>query len=91
MHGTLKVVEHLIKECKVNIETIKTDSWTALHLASRNGHLDVVKCLVKVGSAKTGVMTKTGWSVLHLASRYGHLKVVQYLIDECAMHYIFRP
>jgi ankyrin repeat protein len=60
MHGKLKVVQHLIKEFKVNVETSKMDSWTALHLASSNNQLYIVHYLVEEGRANDDAVTKNG-------------------------------
>jgi ankyrin repeat protein len=57
-----------------------TEDWTALHLASANGHLNVVKVVVDIGKADANAITWDGWTSLHLASRYGHLEIVEYFI-----------
>jgi ankyrin repeat protein len=67
------------------VQVTKLDLWTALHLASRNGHLSVVQSLVEDGSANKDAVTKNSWTALHLASRFGHLKIVQYLVGRCGM------
>jgi ankyrin repeat protein len=55
---------------------------TALHAASRNGHLETVKFLVQQGNANVEATMCSGSTPLHLASRNGHLRIVQFLVEQ---------
>lgn len=37
------------------LNMVKEDGFSALHLASLNGHHNVVQCLIEVGTVYTGV------------------------------------
>jgi ankyrin repeat protein len=60
MRGKSDVVIYFMKECRVNVDATQTDRWTALHLASRNGHLSIVQCLLEEGNADRNVATQSG-------------------------------
>ncbi|KAJ9438289.1 hypothetical protein DIPPA_19808, partial [Diplonema papillatum] len=53
--------------------------WTALHIASGDGHSKVVKELIAAG-AKVDVLDKCGSTALHIASFNGHSEVVKEMI-----------
>jgi ankyrin repeat protein len=75
-----------LKECcrrNVNVNAQGSDKWTALHWASRNGHLPVVRFLVHGGQANVELKTSRGWTALHWASTTGQLAVVRILVLEC--------
>lgn len=68
----------------------KQDSsgYTALHYASRNGHLSVVDRLLSYG-ASVNVQTRSGKSTpLHRAAYCGHLNIVKKLVDAGADPYL---
>ncbi|XP_071085202.1 ankyrin repeat domain-containing protein 39-like [Haliotis cracherodii] len=83
LNGDLtEVKRHLLKD----IDADKTDKsgYTALHYASRNGHLDVVRTLVDAG-AHVDVATKSGHATpLHRAAYMGHTDIVKFLLSRGA-------
>ena len=46
---TLEIAKYLIQHQHAKVDHAKKDSWTALHVASRNNQLDVVQLLLEVG------------------------------------------
>ena len=66
-----------------NINNQEKDGWTALMLASRNGHFQVVELLLKE-HADINTQKEDGWTALMLASRYGHFQVVELLLKKHA-------
>ena len=81
LYGHMEIATYLIQHQHAKVDHPKKDSWTALHVASRNNQLDVVQLLVEVGQAEVDKETSNGWTALQLASRFGHLEVVQYLLQ----------
>eukprot|EP01119_Soliformovum_irregulare_P007355 TRINITY_DN19762_c0_g1_i1.p1 TRINITY_DN19762_c0_g1~~TRINITY_DN19762_c0_g1_i1.p1 ORF type:complete len:258 (-),score=38.51 TRINITY_DN19762_c0_g1_i1:210-983(-) len=56
---------------------------TALHYASRSGHLNVVKVLLDHG-AKINAVEAENWTPLYYAVNCGHKEIVQFLLDSGA-------
>jgi ankyrin repeat protein len=56
------------------------DGWTALHCASRYGHLPVVKELIEQMDANVLLTLPDGMNAFHLAACGGHLNIVKYLV-----------
>ena len=56
---------------------------TALHKATKNGHLDMVKLLVQMGAQMEEKDDKK-WTPLQFAARKGKIDVVKYLIEKGA-------
>jgi serine/threonine-protein phosphatase 6 regulatory ankyrin repeat subunit B len=77
--GYLEIVKLLLnKKANVNF-AISTNLFTALHLATLNGHNNVVEELLANG-ADVKAKTINNFTALHLASQYGHLEIVRTLI-----------
>ena len=70
-----------------NEEYFGITAFTALMLASREGHLDVVKFLVDKGADINAVTTtedEEAVTALMLASRRGHFDIVKFLVESGA-------
>lgn len=68
--------------CTADIDD--SQSVTALHLATRNGHTDVVRLLVAAGADVEAPMTARGVggiTALHLAVESGQLEVIDVLLE----------
>ncbi|KAL7461387.1 hypothetical protein ACHAXS_003047, partial [Conticribra weissflogii] len=81
--GDKKLVQKLLKEEKVDVNSRDWDDLTALIPAASAGHLDVVKLLLKEG-ADVNARDKDGITALMEASIMGHVKVVELLLKEGA-------
>ena len=69
----------------VNAKTL--DDWTALHLASNEGHTQILELLIKNDANKEAI-TKMGRKALHIATIKGNYDVVKILIDAgCDLDY----
>lgn len=78
--GHLAVVKLLIShDCLLNCQTTE-NSYTALHMASHEGHADVVAYLL-AKKASLSLVTKKGFMAFHLAAQNGHCTVLQLLIQ----------
>jgi ankyrin repeat protein len=79
--GDLLKVKHLITE-GADVNAKRNDGWTALILASRNGHKEVAQLLLAKG-ADVNLKTNNGVTALMYAS-IGHKEIVQALLDKGA-------
>eukprot|EP00656_Telonema_subtile_P048235 TRINITY_DN5689_c0_g1_i1.p1 TRINITY_DN5689_c0_g1~~TRINITY_DN5689_c0_g1_i1.p1 ORF type:complete len:385 (-),score=101.28 TRINITY_DN5689_c0_g1_i1:90-1244(-) len=82
-NGDAAVVERLL-DLNASPLFISTNSASALHLASQDGHTEVIRCLAKAGGS-TNVPDGDGDRPLHLAAcgsdQRGHLTTVQALLE----------
>lgn len=62
------------------IAGVQGNTFTALHLASLNGHVETCKLLLEEGGANPNLATDFGGSALHFAARNGHEQVCALLI-----------
>ncbi|XP_055931076.1 uncharacterized protein LOC129961598 [Argiope bruennichi] len=80
-NGTLNIVEYVLKEKIIYVDSQDIDGKTPLHLASENGHIDVVQYLLE-HEAKTTLRTINGLTPLHLAVLENHYDVVLTLLEK---------
>ena len=57
---------------------------SALHFATKNGHLDVVQFLVAKGAEINGVTKEQNWTPLHQAAHDGSEKILKFLLQNNA-------
>mmetsp|Transcript_17702 Transcript_17702/g.42709 ORF Transcript_17702/g.42709 Transcript_17702/m.42709 type:complete len:392 (+) Transcript_17702:282-1457(+) len=62
-----------------DINSVNEDGFTALMLASRNGHLEAVEALLEVPKIDTNKKNSYGSNAMHYAAMYAHREVVQAL------------
>mmetsp|Transcript_20032 Transcript_20032/g.49828 ORF Transcript_20032/g.49828 Transcript_20032/m.49828 type:complete len:171 (-) Transcript_20032:1901-2413(-) len=55
-------------------------NWTALHLATRNGHLEAMRILLDEGAELAVQDAKHGWTALHLAVIAGQVEAAKMLV-----------
>jgi ankyrin repeat protein len=79
-HG---IAEHLVPKYPQYANAIGGEAGTALHSASREGHIAVVRSLLKCG-VDVDALGRWNQSPLQLASLGGCLDVLQYLLDHGA-------
>ncbi|KAI1180646.1 hypothetical protein F4777DRAFT_528793 [Nemania sp. FL0916] len=78
--GKTSIVEYLLEQnANVNSRDPKYGE-TALHLASRNGHIEVVDLLLSRHAA-VNLEGRNGLSPLHLAARYARTDIAASLLD----------
>ncbi|KAJ7496262.1 hypothetical protein B0H11DRAFT_858116 [Mycena galericulata] len=76
-------VRTLLIEHNASVDLACKDGWTALHIASENGHLEIARLLIE-HNASVDLACKDGWTALHLASENGHLEIARLLIEHTA-------
>ncbi len=79
--GCDEIVEMLLKKGVENINHQDVFGLTALHFASRKGHLNIVKMLIAAGADVT-IKENYGFTPLHEATENGHLDVLKFLIKK---------
>ena len=80
--GNLAIIVDCIAH-GINKEAKDGCGRTALHRASKFGHLEVVQYLIEACRVDKEAKDNFGSTALHYASYNGHLEVVQYLIETC--------
>jgi ankyrin repeat protein len=79
-----KIVNFLLDNgSKINAQDI--DGFTALHSATRCGHLNIVEILIRRGAKINIVDNFLGITPFYIAVLYGHLEIVKFLLDNNAM------
>jgi hypothetical protein len=81
--GDKKLVQRLLKEEKLDVNSRDWDDLTPLIPAASAGHVDIVKLLLKEG-ADVNAKDKDGITALMEASIMGHGKIVDLLLKEGA-------
>ena len=80
--GNTTLVGNLLKCSEIDVNTVNSQGFTPLHLASDEGHIDVVAILLgnPVIDINMGDFSDTGWTPLHIACQEGHTEVVKLLL-----------
>ncbi len=82
--GLNTIVEFLVIEHSQDVDTRGFDhKSTALHLASRGGHVEVA-CFLLDNSADAEAQDRHSLTPLHVASKMGHYEVVRLLLERGA-------
>ena len=78
--GRLDVVQGLLNETNLDVQSIDRNGTNALHVACKNGHLGIVKVL----RSRINVNTENneGFSAIYLAVRNGHREVVEEMLKD---------
>ncbi|WP_168464184.1 ankyrin repeat domain-containing protein [Wolbachia endosymbiont of Ctenocephalides felis wCfeT] len=79
--GNTDKVQELMREVD-NLDAANSKGWTALHLASKNGHYKIVATLLTRNNVN--IQGKDGITPLHLAAISGHKNVVELLLSKGA-------
>ncbi|XP_046550762.1 ankyrin repeat domain-containing protein 50-like [Haliotis rubra] len=78
--GDVEVVQYILSQNMVDINSLGHEKKTPVMLAGQYGHKEVVEVLVKHG-ANLSLRDKVGDNILHLACFKGHVDVVKYIIS----------
>jgi len=78
--GNLAGVEEALTN-GADVNAKDNDGWTALHWASRLGHIETVKALLQVDGIEINAKDNDGWTALHYASMNGRTEVVKALLQ----------
>ncbi len=73
----------ILIENGANIQAVSFNG-TALHIASKNGHLATVKYFVEETDLNIDIKDYTGMTPLHYASYGGHTDIIKYLLSQGA-------
>ena len=82
LHGNKQEVCRLIEQDQIPVDAESYHGNTALHEASRYGHVALVQQLIKFGANVNKKNGKSGSTALHLASAGDCITVVQVLLGE---------
>ncbi len=77
--GADELVAMMLNTGRIAVNYQDTNGATALHYASRGGHLKIVEMLVEAG-ADVNLGEEYGYTPLHEAAEYGHVDVARFLI-----------
>jgi ankyrin repeat protein len=81
-NGNKAEVERVLSTGRVDINSHSGfRNETALHKATRSGHLEVVEMLLERPDIKVDAVTSGSKTVLHLAAESGQLKMMQLLLE----------
>lgn len=83
-NGNDQKVCELIEQDQIAVDAESYHGVTALHEASRCGHVGVVRQLIKFKANINKKNIKTGSTALHLASAGNHIVIVELLLSEGA-------
>lgn len=88
--SSLKIVQFLAEEKKVNIHYLDKLPTFVLHVAALYGQLDTVKYLVKAGAdinqkiiTTNAFLGRNGWTAVDCAASQAHFETAKYLILDC--------
>ena len=79
-HGSLKSLELIAKQPKVNLNVRNSHGESALMLLCLKGELELAKMLIK----RDADINHPGWTPLHYAATGGHTAIIQLLLEESA-------
>ncbi|XP_062577801.1 serine/threonine-protein phosphatase 6 regulatory ankyrin repeat subunit C-like, partial [Saccostrea cucullata] len=77
--GNVQIIKLLIEK-KMDINTLREDGETVLHICCRSGKIEMCEYLVKHYSDLLEIRDSKGWTVLHSACCGGRVEMVFYLI-----------
>ena len=82
LSGRLDVVNHLVQEVNVDLETVTKKGRTAFSASCRVGCIDVVRYLREVAGVDIERAASDGATPFNASCHQGHMDVVRYLVFE---------
>ena len=79
LYNQLEIVKHLLSDEQYRLVVINETNLTAMHVASRHGHLDLLEMLVNDYNGSINCKDSMNHTPLYFACMNGHSKVVKYL------------
>lgn len=84
MYGANEVMHLLVSKIpNVDLKTANAEQYTALWLASQQGHFQIVKWLAGLGADVNIARHSDGTTALQTAIVKNHLPVIKVLVEEC--------
>ncbi|CAF2946975.1 unnamed protein product [Rotaria sp. Silwood2] len=71
----------LFKISQINLNYLKYDGQSLVHLCCLYNRLDLLKLFVEYGNCDLFISNRDGWLPLHIAIYLGYMDIVYYLIQ----------
>lgn len=84
-----RVTEKLLNMCPEFINVQKNDGYSALHLASLNGHQKIIECLIRA-KADLEMRTNRNQTALLLAIAKFCIPIIELLVENCKFFVKFK-
>ncbi|GAB6022752.1 hypothetical protein CHUAL_006847 [Chamberlinius hualienensis] len=88
--GNAKMVDILVNDFKVNVNSVDDSGYTPLHISVINNNLDVVKILIKKYNANLHAINNNGCTPLHEAAISNSPKMVHFLLNNCSSNMLLQ-
>ncbi|CAF2771712.1 unnamed protein product [Rotaria sp. Silwood2] len=70
----------LLKISQINLNYLKYDGQSLVHLCCLYNRLDLLKLFVEYGNCDLFISNRDGWLPLHIAIYLGYMDIVYYLL-----------
>ncbi|CAF1469144.1 unnamed protein product, partial [Rotaria sordida] len=70
----------LLKISQINLNYLKYDGQSLVHLCCLYNRLDLLKLFVEYGNCNLFISNRDGWLPLHIAVYLGYMDIVYYLL-----------
>lgn len=71
----------LLKSSRTNLNYLKYNGQSLVHLCCLYNRLDLLKFLVEFGHCDISIVNNDGWLPIHIASYLGYMDIVLYLLE----------
>ena len=90
LNGHLDVFKYILKNLEIK-NPVKSEGWTLLHSAAKNGQLEICKFILSHDLSNCNPKSKNGGTPLHIAAEFGHLEVFQLIANYCSNRHNINP